>query len=252
MSICERINELTAWPCHTVKSMHGESIIMLAPPVSFWDGSIVPVYIFNHGGQIEITDDGGIMHHLTVSGFNLGEDKRRRKGLKNAIASWNADFDCELQVWCRPEDLAGGLQRYLAAMFAVAKWEKDNAGKSVDDEHLITEVELYLRALHPSSFVVKNAEIVGISGRANKFPLRLDHTYYDAVSSHPASSAAVIKKLFDVRSVPNNRDKAMTVVVDDRGDKKQVREDIQVFSQLAHVDRFLDLQARAQAKLVTQ
>jgi hypothetical protein len=142
MSICQRINELTAWPCRVVKGAHGEDVTMLAPPVSFWDGSVIPVYILNHGSQIEITDDGGVLHHLDVSGFDISSDKRRQKGLQNAVQGWSANFDNELQVWCKPETLAHGLQSYLAAMFAIARWEMENAGKSVDDGLLIAEVTL--------------------------------------------------------------------------------------------------------------
>jgi hypothetical protein len=83
-------------------------------------------------------------------------------------------------------------------------------------------------------------------------PLEIQQSHFDSVGPHPASSSAVVKKLVDVRGVPENRDRTITVVVDDRGNERQARGDIQIFTQLAHVDRFLDLQARAKAALTLQ
>lgn len=253
MTICQHINELTAWPCSTVKGTHGESVTMLAPPVSFWDGSVVPVYIFDRGEQIEITDDGGVLQHLDISGFDLSSDKRRRKGLQNAVSGWNATFDSELQVWCKPDALGFGLQRYLAALFAIARWESDNSGRPIDNGLLITEAEAYLRALNPRAEVHHDIGLLGISGKTQSFPLQIGAICYDAAGSHPASSSALVKKLFDVRSVPENKDRKLSVVVNDRtGTDKQTRADIQIFSQLAFVDRLTDLESRAKEVLASQ
>ncbi len=254
MNICQNINELTAWPCSVVKGALGENVTMLAPPVHFWDGSIVPVYLFDHNGQIEITDDGGVLEHLDVSGFNLIGDKRRRIGLQKAVAGWNANFDTDLVVWCKPDAIAQGLQRYLGALFTVANWEMQNAGKPADDALLIAETEMYLHALNPNAHFQHDIGLLGISGKSLTFPIQVDATFYDAVGAHHASSAAKVKKLFDVRSVPDNRDLDITVVVDDRASStaKQTKADIQVLSQLAHVERFMDLQSRAKSVLTLQ
>lgn len=252
MTICQHINELTAWPCRTVRGARGEDVTMLAPPVSFWDGSVVPVYVFDRGEQIEITDDGGVLQHLDVSGFDLSSDKRRRKGLQKAVARWDASFDSELQMWCKPDVLTYGLQRYLAALFAVAHWESENSGKPIDNGLLIAEAEMYLRALNPGAIVKHDVALLGISGRTQNFPLHLNVTYYDSVGPHPASSSALVKKLFDVRSVPTNKDKEISIVVDDRGSEKQARADIQIFTQLAYVDRFSELERKAKEVLSMQ
>lgn len=251
---CQNISQLTAWNCQTVKGARGEDITMLAPPVSFWDGTIVPVYIIDRSPHIEITDDGGVLEHLDISGFKLGDDKRRRKGLQKAVSKWNASFESELQVWCKPEDLGYGLQRYLAALFSVAHWEAENAGKAVDTSILTAEAEMYLTALNPQAEVRHNIALTGLSGRVQRFPLALNQTLYDAVGSHPASSAAMVKKLFDVRNIRENKDVQITVVVDDRDTEheKQSKADIQLFSQLAHVNRFSQLEKDAMTVLTTQ
>ena len=254
MNICQNIIELTAWPCSVVKSALGEDVTRLAPPVTFWDGSIVPVYLFDHNGQIEITDDGGVLEHLDVSGFNLISDKRRRAGLQKAVAGWHANFDTDLVVWCKPDAIALGLQRYLGALFTVANWEMQNAGKPADDALLIAETEMYLHALNPNAHFQHDVSLLGISGKSLSFPIQVDLTFYDAVGAHHTSSAAKVKKLFDIRSVPENRDLPITIVVDDRASStaKQTKADIQVLSQLGHVERFMDLKSRAQSVLTLQ
>ena len=244
---CDTFQQLTAWPCRQVKGARGEDVTVLAPPVSFWDGSVVPVYIIDRGEQVEITDDGGVIDHLDISGFAVGADKRRRRGLENAVAKWNVGLTDEMQLWCKPADLAFGLQKYLAALFAVAHWEAENAGKALDNRLLIAEAEIYLRALHPTSLYAHDVSLVGISSRPLVFPLKRDDTYYDAVGWHPSSSASMVKKLFDVRSVRENQNIPITVIVEDRVDVDRAKSDIQIFTRLAHINRFSELQAQAMA-----
>lgn len=250
MSIdCLAFQQLTAWPCRRATGAHGEDVTVLAPPVSFWDGALIPVYVFDRGEQIEITDDGGLIEHLDASGFDVGKDRRRRRGLEKAVAKWNVSLTSELQLWCKPSELSWGINRYLAALFEVAHWESENAGKSIDNSLLIAEAEGYLRILRPASHFTHDVGMFGISGRPLTFPLKVDATYFDAVAMHPASSASVIKKLFDVRSVRENRDADITVVVEDRTDMERAKSDIQILTQLAHVNRVSELRAEALATL---
>jgi hypothetical protein len=242
---CLDLKDSTTWPCQVAKGVHGESVIVLAPPVAFWDGSVVPVYVVDRGEQIEITDDGGVLEHLDVSGFAVSGDRRRRRGLEKAVAGWDVSLTDELQLWCKPGELRFGLQRFLGALFAVARWESENAGKLADSELLIAEAEMYLRALDPAASVAHDVELHGISGRQQSFPLRLGETFYEAVGAHHASSASVVKKLVDVRLDRHNKDIPITVIIEDRVNRDRAKADIQIFSQLAHVTRFSDLQSRA-------
>ena len=138
---------------------------MLVPPVRFADGSVVPVYVFDRGGQIEITDDGGVLENLHVSGLKVGGDKRRSRGVEAAIARWDVGLsNGEIHAWSKPEALGFSLQRYLGAMFAVAQWQFDNLGKTADEQPVMDEAELYLRALHPHSQISRNAKLPGVFG----------------------------------------------------------------------------------------
>lgn len=246
---CDELQELTSWPCRAATGTRGEDVTVLAPPMAFWDGSVVPVYVFDRGAQIEVTDDGGVLEHLDASGFAISNDKRRRRGLEKAVAKWEVGLGDELQLWCKPEELGFGLQRYLAALFAVAHWESENAGKAVDSRLIIAEAEAYLRTLKPHSNFSHEAGLVGISSRVLMFPLKVDETYFDAMGTHPASSAAAVKKLFDVRSVRENQDAQITVVVEDSRDPERAKSDIQLLTRLAHINRLSDLREQALSKI---
>lgn len=225
---------------------------MLAPPVPFWDGSIIPVYIFDRGAQIEITDDGGLLRHFEVSGFPIGSDKRKYRGLEAAVSKWNVSLDTELQMWSKPELLGHALQRYLGALFAAAHWESENAGRAIDENLLMAEAEMYLVALHPGVKAEHNVKVAGISGKMRNFPLSLAGTFYDSVGTHPSASAPMVKKLFDVRSVKANSDLPITVIINDIGHEDAARADTHIYTQLAHVQRFSSLRAEAHAVMTQQ
>lgn len=248
---CEDLQLLTAWPCRKVKSTHGEDVTLLAPPVRFFDGSAIPVYIFDRGNQIELTDDGTLLEHFEITGLKIGSHKKRRSGLERAIAQWDVTLSDEMQLWCKPDDLSYGLHRFLAALFEASRWESENIGRPLDDDAVIVEAEHHLRVLHPQSQFLHDVTLGGISSRALRFPLKVDETYYAGASSHHASSAAVVKKLFDVRAVVANRDVPITVVIED-SDIERTKGDIQIISQLAHVDRLSDLRARATSQLLSE
>jgi hypothetical protein len=246
---CSHLQELTSWPCREVQGANGESVIVIAPPVPFWDGSTVPVYLIDRGDSIELTDDGALLQHLDASGFAVSSDGRRKRGLANALERWGVYFGNELHTMCRPEAIRDALQRFMGALFSAAHWEYDNAGKVLDNELLIAEAEMYLRALNPNGVFVHDVDLRGISGRRQPFPLKVDATYYDAVGAHPSSSASMVKKLADVRFVRENASAQISVIVEDRRNAERASADIQIFTQLAHVLRFSDLERRARDTL---
>ena len=168
---CQTILEITAWACAKASATHGEDASMLVPPVRFRDGSIVPVYVFDRGGQFEITDDGGVLEHLHVAGLKLGGDKRRSKGLESVLERWKVTLESnELLLFSKREALAYSLQRYLGALFAIANWEVENSGKRTEEQPFMAEAELYLRAIHPHAHFSHNAKLAAISGE-NKISL---------------------------------------------------------------------------------
>ena len=114
-----------------------------------------------------------------------------------------------------------------------------------DNNALIQEVRMYLMALNPSQSIQTDVQLRGISGKFRQFPIKLNSTLYDAVGTHPASSAAMVKKLYDVTSSPGNSAVQITVVVDDRKDVEQAKSDIQIYSGLAHVNKISALQRQA-------
>jgi hypothetical protein len=244
---CADFSSLTAWPCRQVRGALGEDVTVLAPPVPFWDGTVIPAYVFDRGNQFEVTDDGALLHHLNASGHQLS-DKRRRRGLENAVAEWNVQLENDLLLYCPKDQLAYGLQRFQCALFAAARWELESAGKDHDDM-LMAEAEMYLLALNREAAVRRNVPLQGISSNARKFPLALDETLYDAVGTHPASSASMVKKLFDVRSVRENADVPITIIVND-ADHEKASHDSQMYSQLAHVEKMSKLRAQARALIV--
>jgi hypothetical protein len=249
---CQTINQLTAWACAKAQGAHGEEASILVPPVRFAGGAVVPVYVLDRGGQIEITDDGGLLESLHVSGLKVSGDKRSCRGLEAALARWDvAMSNGEMHAWSKPESLGFSLQRYLGAMFAAAQWQFDNLGRSADDQPVMEEAELYLRALHPHSQVSRNAKLSAVSGAKQNFPLKVDEVFFDSMSLHPASTAATVKKLFDVRNVRANLEVKITVIVDDRQVDQRTKGDLNMVSILAHVQSFTALRNSA-AKVLHQ
>lgn len=247
---CQTIVELTSWACAKAQGIHGEEASMLTPPVRFRDGTIIPVYVFDRGGQFEITDDGGVLEYLRVVGLKIGGDKRRSKGLEAELERWKVLLEAnELQLFSKREVLSYSLQRYLGALFSVAQWEIANSGKRADDEPIMDAAELYLRALHPHSQVFHNEKLAAISGSKQNFPLKIDATYYDSMGLHHASTAAAVKKLFDVRNVRANVDTKITMIVDNRDDDNKARGDLNMVTILAHVQSFTALRDQAAAVL---
>lgn len=248
-SLCTLAAQQTAWPCTAVRGAMGEEITVLTPPISFWDGSIVPVYVLDRGQYYELTDDAGVLQHLEVSGFRIADDGRKQTGLKRAVERCGVVLATEMSMFCKKQELGIALKKYLAALFAVSHWQQENGGKSNDSNYLISEAELYLTAIKPFGFIKHDVSTTGISGKKQTFPLQLDETLYDTVTTNAASSAAMTKKLFDVRSVQANAELNITVVLDDRVDQVKSKEDSQIFSQLAHVVRFSELRRKGLAAM---
>ena len=225
---------------------------MLVPPVRFRDGSIVPIYVIDRGGQFEITDDGGVLEYLHVVGMRIAGDKRRSKGLETALERWKVQIESsEISLFSTRDALAYSLQRYLGALFAVVYWEIENAGKRAEEQPIMDEAELYLRALNPHAIFSHNAMLAAISGGKQTFPLRIGDTYYDAMGLHPSSTAAAVKKLFDVRNMRENVDTPITMIIDNRSDGSKDRGDLNMVSILAHIQNFTALREQA-ATVLTQ
>lgn len=241
---CTDLARATAWPCSPLPDGQG---FVVAPPVEFWDGTVVPLFVLPYGPQTLITDDGGLVHHLQVSGFSLAGDARRMRGLKRAIRSTGADFDDSIMVTCAPDKTRAGLQRGLAALFAARAWEREFTGRALDAREILVEAELYLKVTRRGEEIRRDVSMRGVSGREQTFPLAVGDTLYDAVTTHPVSSAAMAKKLLDVRSLPSQAEREIILVLDDAGDEARAKQDTSLFSQLAHVQRLSALREAAAA-----
>ena len=240
---CLNVSESTAWDCRVLDS---RGTLELCPPVTFADGAIIPVYVIPAGeGSVEITDDGGFKEHLSRCGLKAALDSRRLGTLEKIVAKWGVGFDDALSIISENESLSFAFQRYLGALFDAARWELEILNLPPDNTALVQELELYLLAINPESYIERDIPLRGISGNYRKFPMKLNGVLYDAVGTHPASSASMVKKLYDVTAAPSNMDAKITVVVDDRKDAEQAKSDIQIYSGLAHVDKMSGLQQRA-------
>lgn len=242
---CKNIAEATVWSCRIIESSDGGAATELSPPVTFWDGAVIPVYVIQRNSSVEITDDGGLIEHFESTGLAYALDGRRTKTIDKILAPWGVGMSSELHMVCNREALQHGLQQYLGAMFALARWEVELRNQPPDNSLLIAEAEMYLAALNPNFEIYHDIRVSSISGRGQDFPLRIDDTLYDAVGIHHASSAAMVKKLVDVRGLRDNKSIAITVVVDDRADHERAGADIQLYSQFAHIDKMSALQKRA-------
>ncbi len=248
---CQEFADALSWRCTPIQTNYAAEAFRLVPPVRMWDGTLLPLYVFSHGDQVELTDDGAMLYHLDVAGFDVGTDQRKWRGLERMFGQWGVTLsdDGAMQLLCRTAGVKGALLRYQGALFALARWQHEHAGRPMGADQLIVEVETFLRVIYPDAAFHRMVEHRGISGRPIVFPLQVDATLIDSLVPHPVATSSLVSKIVDFRSVAENAGAELTVVVDDRVDSERLRGDIQVLTQVANPLRLSELEDQARQRM---
>ncbi|MGS1115990.1 DUF1828 domain-containing protein [Castellaniella sp. UC4442_H9] len=246
---CDQLQTTLGLSCHPLNE--DGSIAMISTPFTFDDGDGVPVYVESTSDHIRFFDDGGIVMHFMGRGLSF-EDSRKTKFLKNIAVNHDAVFtdEGELEVWAKKNQASSGFAKYMAAMLSIVAWEKDQKGASVDTTLLVEEVAMCLQAWKRDAVIDKEPEYVGISGHSYKLDLSLNGEAIIAISPHPASVSASLKKMVDIISAPRNKDIAMKVILDDRKQPKEAKSEGAILNAVATVLMMSTLERLAHASTV--
>jgi hypothetical protein len=217
------------------RSTLGESVTRIETPFVFHDGHPVAIYVSSTGGQTHYYDDGEILFTLSVMGFDLN-DRRRLRPLRNIANSFDVSLtdDGQFEVFSIRDRSSLAFARFCAVIVGVINWARDSANLPADESWLVDEVGLYLRAWKPKSELKPDVERLGLSGQHHRFDYELDDQLTDVIVPQQSASAAVLRKIVDVRTATSAQSKFL-VVVDDRRRPKEAAQESRILSSVADV-----------------
>lgn len=213
--ICSHISQILGLTCYPLND--SGTVAMIATSFTFDDGDEVPVYVEKVAGKIRFFDDGGTIMHFMGRGIRF-DHGRKTKFIRNIASNNGATLndDGEIEVWANNSDTGKGFAKYMATLLGLVAWEQDQKGVSQDASLLIEEVALCLLAWKKDSSFTRSPEYKGISGHTYKLDFNLDGEAIVAISPHPQSVSAALKKIVDIISAPPNQGMPVKVVLDDR------------------------------------
>ncbi|HCQ48844.1 MAG TPA: hypothetical protein DIW53_19600 [Achromobacter sp.] len=224
------------------------SIAMLDTPFSFVDGDDVPVFVESAAGRVRFFDDGMVMLHFLGAGLQL-DDKRKTKFLRKTAEPHGVRLTDEgvLEVWAIDGHAPTAFAKYMSALLAIVEWERANSDLDTDLTMFIEEVGMCLRSWLPTSKIVALPTYSGITRQSYALDFAVDGQPFIASGSHPNTVSAAIKKILDIKSLPENSDLSFTVVVDDRTHPDVLNKDGMVLQAVAKVLPFTSLERLAKA-----
>lgn len=244
--ICNKIQDLLGLTCFPLND--DGSLAMISTPFTFEDGDGVPVYIEKVPGHVRFFDDGGVMMHFLGRGLSL-DNGRKTKFIKTVAQHNGVSFndDGELEVWAPESQASAAFAKYMAAVLGLVGWEREQQGISTDISLFIEEVAMCLKAWKPHDELIESPEYTGISGHAYRFDFKHGSDIVIAISPHPLSVSAALKKMVDVISAPANQGMSLTVVLDDRSQPDQAKSEGAVLGAVAGVLMMTKLEQLANA-----
>lgn len=233
---CLDFSKATGMRCEPLPMRDGSQAIAILTPFSFFDGDGVTVYACAKAQQVEYFDDGACLDWLRTVGLNLDDNRHRWPSIRAAVERYGVvlDEDGGLTTVAPAANPATGFARMVSAQLAIDTWARDCVGKP-QSPHLLDEAALYLRAWRPTSALVvaPEASTRGITGKVHGFAFRKGNGFVDVIQPHQAASAAELRKLTDVRQLPENADLDIRVIVDDRRDPEAAAQEVQLLSSVA-------------------
>ncbi|HLR78537.1 MAG TPA: DUF1828 domain-containing protein [Burkholderiaceae bacterium] len=247
--ICEQLQEHLGLTCHPLNDEG--SIAVVSTPFTFDDGDGLPVYVESTPDHIRFFDDGDVVMHFMGRGISF-EDSRKTRFLKNIATAHDVAFtdDGQLEVWTKKAHAPAGFAKYMTALLAILEWEKSQKGASPDASFLVEEVAMCLRAWKPDATIESNPEYSGISGQTYELDLSIDGEAIIAISPHPASVSAALKKMVDIVSAPANADLSIKVVLDDRRQPNEAKTEGAILNAIATVLMMSRLEKLAQGSAI--
>jgi hypothetical protein len=249
--ICNHLSSLLGLTCHPLND--DGSVAMIETPFQFEDGDAIPVFVEHIGQQVRFFDDGAVFMHFMGRGVSLSNANQTRF-IKTAAEAHGAAFnaDGEVEVFSDAQDAPAAFARYLAAMMAVVRWEKDHTGASTDAALFVDEVAQCLAAWRKDVEITRNPVVTGITGKEYTLHFDIAGTYVLAIGTSAAAAYSALHKLVDIRSLPANAGLKTLVVLDDRHDAEAARREGLVLSGASPVMDMTALQRQAGMSMTMQ
>lgn len=247
--ICDCLHTTLGLSCHPLNE--DGSMAVVSTPFTFDDGDGVPVFVETVGGHVRFFDDGEILLHFMGRGLSF-EDSRKTKFIRNIATTHGLVFteDGELEVWTNPSEAPSAFARFVAGLLAIVDWERSQKGVSADASLLIEEVAMCIRSWKRDAEIKPEPEYVGISGHTYKLDFSVDGEAIVAITPHPASVSAALKKMVDIISAPANAGLSIQVVLDDRSQPEEARSEGVILNAVANVLMMSTLEKLAQGPII--
>ena len=229
---CEKLQELLGMRCIA----RGMDSIEIVTPFTFSDGSGFEIFASTRGEQVHLFDDGFTLSQLHSAGLDL-RSKRRWSPLRSIASLYNVTLsdDGVFETLAPASSPSLGFARFISALIGVSSWEREQAGVSADASWLVEEVALYLQAWKPNEKLLRKPSIRGFSGRTLTFDFALNGKYIDAILPHGITTGAELRKLVDFDSSSAKLDSEALIVLDDRSNPEQAKQERDILSRVATV-----------------
>lgn len=249
--ICNQISDLIGFACHPLDEQG--QVALIETPFTFSDGDEVPVFVERVGARVRFFDDGGFYLHFRGRGMAMNSATQTRF-LKSAAELHGGAFtqDGELEVWSDTGAAPLGFARYIGAAMELLRWETEHTGVAAETSLFIEEVAQCLAAWKPGQALTRKPKASGITGKVHEFTFGLDDTLVAAVGTHRASVSAVLHKLIDIKSNPENSGYKTLVVMDDRHDLEASQRESLVINGVSEVITMTRLQKQSRMPSTVQ
>lgn len=243
---CLELFNAAGFHCQKMEQEHGGPVFHLSTPLRTFDGDGIRLFAEMVGPAVRFFDAGYTIFHMLSSGIQL-KDGRSMAPIKRLVDAAGAELseDGEISALALPNQAHDAARKVLSAIMATTAWESDNVGLPADGVTLATEVEFFLRQWKPLAKIEKGQKRAGISGREYEFDFLFDGRLVDVVASRPQSTAAKVRKLADVTAIPSQEKLDMLIIIDDRADQEQAKQEAAILRQFAPTQTVTWLQHQA-------
>lgn len=230
------INQLIK--CHVVETISGEKAIHLQTHHLWYDSNPLSFYVIDLGNQIMITDDGETIFNLSVN--DVIRNKKSYSKIRDILNCTHSDIGLselgEITGIANKDKFNILLADYISAMCGLMHHERETIGIPPQINDLVEEVEMYLKAWKPKAKLIRNPKIKGISDHEYKFDFEIENDLILTISPTPQSVGSAMRKIADVNSGIELKNRKIMVIVDNRGDdlfSEKATKEIKIISALA-------------------
>ena len=212
------------------------TLALVETPFTFSDGAAMRVFAEDAGSNVSFFDDGFTVWHLMDRGLKI-EDGRHLRFLQKIAQRHDVDMsdDWQLKASGHKQEASKVFARFVAALLDVSTWEREQ--EQVDDvtARLIDEVATALAKWRPDLPLKRHVSMRGVSHQAYEVDFLQGNEVVLIVTPHHASVASAVRKLLDLRNLPENASLDFRVVIEDRKDRKSAQREGIVLSTIAQV-----------------